>query len=161
MNKVSFVFRLPVVFVLGLFVAGCGNNNNNHATTKTGDSTDPSALARTFLLQNKFDEAEAAFVKAIQLKPDDVANYADLSLLYILQKNYDDAEKQAKAGLKLVPGDPRLTLTLAGIYARKGDTAALARALNEVTTADPKNSKAWYMLADLGPAVVRKTMLLR
>ena len=68
MSKLSFVFRLPVVFVLGLCVASCGNNTN-HATIKAGDSTDPSALARTFLLQNKFDEAEAAFVKAIELKP--------------------------------------------------------------------------------------------
>src|ERR1700748_2000822 len=106
MRKLSFLFRLQAAFVLGLFVAGCGNNN--HGTSKTGDSTDPSSLARTFLLQNKFDEAEAAFVKAIQLKPGDVANYADLSLLYMLQKNYEDAEKQARAGLKLVPGDPRL-----------------------------------------------------
>ena len=138
------------MLVLGLFLTGCGNN---HATTRTSDSTaDPSSLARTFLLQNKFDEAEAAFVKAIQLKPDDVSNYADLSLLYLLQKNYDDAEKQARAGLKLVPGDPRLTLTLAEIYRKKGDMAAATRTLNEVTTADPKNIKAWYMLADLGPA---------
>ena len=155
MSRLSFVS----ILVLGLFAIGCGNNHS--ATTKTGDSTDLSSLARTFLLQNKFDEAEAAFVKAIELKPDDVANYADLSLLYILQKNYDDAEKQAKAGLKLVPGDPRLTLTLAEIYARKGDTAAATRTLNEVTTADPKNVKAWYMLADLGTTAWKKTMLLK
>jgi tetratricopeptide (TPR) repeat protein len=162
MRRIFFVFGGPVTLVLGLFFAGCGNN---HGTTKSSDSTDPSSLARTFLLENKFDEAEAAFVKAIQLKPDDVSNYADLSLLYILQKNYDDAEKQAKAGLKLVPGDPRLTLTLAEIYRKKGDTAAATHALNEVTTADPKNVKAWYMLADLGPAgqenAWKKSLLLK
>lgn len=162
-RRIFFVFVGPAVLVLGLFFAGCGNN---HATTKTSDSTsDPSSLARTFMLENKFDEAEAAFVKAIQLKPDDVSNYADLSLLYILQKNYADAEKQAKAGLKLVPGDPRLTLTLAEIYRKKGDTAAATHALNEVTAADPKNIKAWYMLADLGPAgqenAWKKTLLLK
>ena len=117
-----------MVLALGLFITGC--NNNGHVATKGGDSTDPSSLARTFLLQNKFDEAEAAFVKAIQLKPDDVANYADLSLLYILQKNYDDAEKQARAGLKLVPGDPRLMLTLAEIEQKKGDAAAATSTLN-------------------------------
>lgn len=148
-----------MMLAAGLFVMGC--NNNGHGTSKAGDSTDPSSLARTFLLQNKFDEAEAAFVKAIQLKPNDVANYADLSLLYILQKNYDDAGKEARAGLKLVPGDPRLSLTLAEIEQMKGDTAAATRTLNEVTTADPKNIKAWYMLADLGSAAVRKAMLLR
>lgn len=156
MSKLSFVF----LAFAGLLIAGCGNNNS-HVTTGTGDSTDPSSLARTFLLQNKFDEAEAAFVKAIQLKPNDVANYADLSLLYILQKNYDDAEKQAKAGLKLVPGDPRLMLTLAEIEQKKGDTAAAAGTLKEVTAADPKNVKAWYMLGDLGPIAMKKTMLLK
>src|SRR6185437_9282096 len=155
MRKLSFV---SLAFA-GLFFASC--NNSGHGTTKTNDSTDPSSLARTFLLQNKFDEAEAAFVKAIQLKPNDVANYADLSLLYILQKNYDDAEKQAKAGLKLVPGDPRLMLTLAEIEEKKGDTAAAAGTLNEVTTADPENVKAWYMLAGLGPIAMKKTMLLK
>ena len=158
MRKLSFVFRLAAL-AAGLFVTGC--NNNGHVTTKTGDSTDPSSLARTFLLQNKFDEAEAAFVKAIQLKPNDVANYADLSLLYILQKDYDDAEKQAKAGLKLVPGDPRLMLTLAEIEQKKGDTTAATGTSNQVTAADPKNIKAWYMLGDLGSTAVKKTMLLR
>jgi FG-GAP-like repeat/Tetratricopeptide repeat len=155
--------KLSFFLVLALFLGGCGNKP---ATTKGSDSTaNPSSLARTYLLENKFDEAEAAFVKAIQLEPNEVSNYASLSLLYLLQKDYDNAEKQAKAGLKLVPGDPRLTLTLAEIYRQKGDTAAATSELNAVTSADPKNVKAWYMLSMLGPAgqenVWKKTMLLK
>lgn len=158
MKKLTFV--IPVLLVSGFYLSGCGNKP---ATTNGSDSTsDPSSLARTYLLQNKFDEAEAAFVKAIQLEPKEVSNYASLSLLYLLQKDYDNAEKQAKAGLQLVPGDPRLTLTLAEIYREKGDTAGASRELNAVTSADPKNIKAWYMLSALGPAgTLNKNLLLK
>ena len=50
---------------------------------------DPRILAISFLQKNKFDEAEAAFKKAIKTDPGNFLNYADLSLLYLAKKDYD------------------------------------------------------------------------
>jgi len=137
------------IAILGIVFAGCGGKSEN---TDGKTKTSPRELALLYLTQNRFDEAEASFLKAIQLAPDDYSNYAGLARLYLLQKNYGTAEDQAKKGLKIKPDNLDLRLILAQVYIQKGDKAGALRELKEVLEKDPKNVKAYYQLSELGPA---------
>ena len=133
--------------ILGIGFAGCGGKRDN-GNGKLGPRTE----ALLDLKKNHFNEAEASFIKAIQTGPDNVLNNKDLTLLYLLQKNYSKAEYQAKAGLNIKPGDLDLRLMLAEAFAGKGDKNGAIQELKEVLKKDPKNIKALYKLADLGPS---------
>ncbi len=113
---------------------------------------DPRILAISFLQKNKFDEAEAAFKKAIKTDPGNFLNYADLSLLYLAKKDYDEAEKQVQAGLKIQPGHTGLKLTLAEVYIREGNKENAIKELQNILAADPRSAPAWYKLCLLAAA---------
>lgn len=113
---------------------------------------DPRILAISFLQKNKFDEAEAAFKKAIKTDPGNFLNYADLALLYLAKKDYDEAEKQVQAGLKIQPNHTGLKLTLAEVYIREGNKENAVKELKSVLAIDSGNAPAWYKLALLSAA---------
>ncbi|HWB23924.1 MAG TPA: FG-GAP-like repeat-containing protein [Chitinophagaceae bacterium] len=144
--------RLWVLFsaAAAILITGCGKKPG--AAAGDDDNKDPGALAVLNLQQNHFDEAEASFLKAIKVSPNEILNYVDLSLLYLLQKNYDAAEKQAKAGLQVKPGNVDLELILAEAYEKKQDRNSAVQQLNEIIQKDPRNAKAYYKLAGLPPA---------
>lgn len=158
MRSLFFRFRFPVLLIWGLLPTAC---RHHPANTGNGSSIDAGSLGRNFLLENKFDEAEAAFQKAIGETPGDISNYRNLCLVYLLEKEYDKAEKQAKDGLTLAAGDRGLMLMLADAYRGKGDTAAAVGELCGLTTADPKNVKGWYMLAELDTGGLKRSRLLK
>jgi len=116
-----------------------------------GNDTDPGQLARQYMAKNQFDEAEAAFIKAIQVTPDNILNYGSLARLYLLQNNYSAAEDEVKAGLKISPDNQDMQLLLAEVYIQKGDKASAVSELNGILAKYPKNGKAWYKLAGLAP----------
>jgi tetratricopeptide (TPR) repeat protein len=150
MTRITYLNTLLIcIVVMGLVSGGCNRQPKN--TGEQGKSS-PKELALLYLSQNQFDQAEAAFLKAIQIDPNDVSNYTGLARLYLLQKNYPSAESQAKAGLKIKPDDVVLRLVLAQIYIQKADNGDAMVDLKEILAKDPKNVRAWYMLAGLGPA---------
>ncbi|HAL82069.1 MAG TPA: hypothetical protein DCO83_07415 [Mucilaginibacter sp.] len=137
------------LIILVMLFSACGRK---HDDSNGNSKLDPRTEALLYMKKNQLNEAEASFLKAIQTGPDNVLNNKDLTLLYLLQKNYTAAEDQAKAGLKIKPGDLDLRLMLADIFAKKGDKGGAIRELKEVLKKDPKNIKALYKLADLGPS---------
>ena len=122
------------------------------ADTSTGNQANPRASALLYLSQNHLDEAEASFLKAIELNPDSVANYVDLSRLYWLKKNNSGAIDEANAGLKLKPDEANLKLILAYIYTEKQDRQDALSELHDILRINPKNVKALYKLSSLGSA---------
>ena len=130
-----------------LLLTACGRKTGD---SNTAGDTDPGQLARQYMSQNKFDEAEAAFIKAIQVAPDNILNYGSLARLYLLQNDYDAAANQVKAGLKINPDNQDLRLLLAEVYIKKGDNKDAVSELNSILAKNPKNGKAWYKLAGLG-----------
>lgn len=134
---------------LGLIFGGCHHKSDN------GDSKSalgPKQLALLYITQNHFDEAEASFLKAIEITPDDYSNYLGLAQLYLLQKNYAAAETQAQKGLKIKPDNLELRLILAEVYIQKGNKTAALRELKSILEKDPKNVKAYYNMVNLAPA---------
>jgi hypothetical protein len=133
----------------GVFVTGCKQKHNDSAGN---GQTDPRAAALLYMSQNRLDEAEASFLKAVQVDENNIANYIDLGRLYLLQKNYNKTIDDANAGLKIKPGNADLNLILAQVYEEKQDKPAAIKTLQGILNTNPKNVKALYKLAELGPA---------
>lgn len=147
----KFIYNLCFIcfYLAGAFLLGC-----KHKQDGTGDKgpADPRAAALVYMSQNHLDEAEASFKKAIELNPDSISNYVDLSRLYLLKDNIQEAINEADAGLKIKPGDVGLRLMLADMYLQKPDKQAAVTELQGILKTDPKNVKALYKLSGLGPA---------
>lgn len=147
----SFYIRcLSVPVIAALLFSGCKQHKQDDAGTDS--QVTPRAAALLYMSQNKLDEAEASFLKAIQLNPDSVANYIDLSRLYLLKKNIAGAIDESKAGLKVKPGDANLELMLSELYTEKQDRQDALNELENILKADPQNLRALYKLSQLGPA---------
>lgn len=148
-QKKAFKTLLICLFGSILLFTACGRKNGK---ANAENDTDPGKLARQYMAENKFDEAEASFIKAIQVTPDNILNYGSLGRLYLLQKKFDEAEKELKSGLKIKPDDQELELLLAKVYIEKGDRDNAVSQLKTIIVKYPKNVKAWYNLAGIGPA---------
>jgi tetratricopeptide (TPR) repeat protein len=148
-KKLPGLFISLVVFA-ALALSGCKPKTQNDAGVDK-DVT-PRQAALVYMVQNHLDEAEASFLKAIQLTPDSIANYIDLSKLYLLKKNFSGAIDEANAALKIKPGDNNLKLLLVDIYIEKQDKQNALNELHEILRSDPKNVRALYKISGLGPA---------
>ncbi|MFB9845451.1 CRTAC1 family protein [Mucilaginibacter ginsenosidivorans] len=119
------------------------------ANTAFDKTTSIRMLAYQYLQENKPYEAEAAFLKAIQIDPKKISNYRDLSLLYLREKRYNEAEKEANTALKFQNGNLEIRSILAKIYVQKGDKPAAAKELKTIISKSPKNVYAYYTLMNL------------
>ncbi len=144
------ISKILCILLLGgvLILSACGDGGKGGGTN-AGQITDPGQLARQYMADNKFDEAEAAFIKAIQVAPNNILNYGSLARLYLLQNKYGDAEKEVRAGLQIDADNQDMGLLLATVLIHKGDPAGAANELNGIIAKHPKNGKAWYKLAGL------------
>lgn len=106
-------------------------------------------LAYQYLQDNHVDEAELAFLKAIQTDPREILNYRDLALLYMTEKNYTKAESEARTGLRLKANNTEIRSVLAEMYLQKGDKQSATRELRGILSIDPRNIYAYYTLAGL------------
>lgn len=158
-----FDFRYLVVFVM----AAAAFTACKHKTSAgdTGGNTNPKELALLYLSENKLDEAEASFARAVQLDPNDISSYFGLARLYMLQKNYDAAESEVNAALKIKPDNTDLKLILAEAWSKTGKKEQAVNELKEILKQEPKNVKAYYALAGLASSPAeeaeRKALLLK
>lgn len=75
-------------------------------------------------IQQKFDEAEKLYKKAIQTDADNAIGYYYLGMFYYRQQRFDEAEAILKKGLKICPETEYtadMYFNLANIYRQKGD----------------------------------------
>ncbi len=137
---------LSVLISTAFILISCGDQQKQ---TEEGQTLSPRNLALSYLVKNQYDEAEAAFVKAIQLDPENVSNHSDLCLLYMLQKNYDAAENLARKGLKVDADDVNLKFVLVDIAIEKkqDDKNEAINLLKTIIQKDAKNARAYYKLS--------------
>jgi Flp pilus assembly protein TadD len=139
--------KFPLCLLITLLLLNaCGRKSGS---TSTENGTDPGQLARQYMADNKFDEAEASFLKATQVSPDNVLNYGSLARLYLLKNDYNAAADEVKKGLKISPDNQDLRLLLAEIYIKTGDKANALNELKGILALNYKNQKAWYKLAGI------------
>lgn len=137
--------RMMTFFIISsaLLLFGCsqpGNTDNN-------EDKSPRTIAINYLQEYKFDEAKAAFEKAIKADPGQIANYIDLGQLYLGENNLASAEKFLQDGLTRQPENKVLELLMAEIYNRKGDRAQAIKLFSTIAARDDKNVEAIYKLA--------------
>jgi len=137
-----FSFFLSISFI---FFAAAVNAQGNGAAKPSSLRV----LAYQYIQENKQAEAEAAFLKAIQVEPKNISNYNDIALLYLREKRYDEAEREIKTALKLQNNNLELRSILAKIYVEKGDKPAATQILKSIIIKDPKNVYAYYALMNL------------
>lgn len=109
----------------------------------------PWRLAAVEENDNHLAEAEKAYRKAIELKPDYLAAYAGLSALYERQNKVDDAIAVYAPILSLVQNEPELLFNLGRLFFNrrgKDDNARAEQVLQRAVQLTPNYSNALYSL---------------
>ncbi|EJC80071.1 FecR protein [Rhizobium leguminosarum bv. trifolii WSM2297] len=102
------------------------------------------------LLQSARDangEAEAAFLKAIALDPQDPVPHANLAILYLDQSRMKDAKREIDAALAADPGFDIALLARGRYYLQTGERDKALDDLLAASTANPAHSQSQLMLA--------------
>lgn len=94
-----------------------------HLATSLDSTDDDAVRGLAFALQklNRFDEAEAAFRHAIELRPQYWAGYSWLAIYYRRQARYADAAAEYKLATEHSPQNPLLFASLSGVYIYLGE----------------------------------------
>jgi tetratricopeptide (TPR) repeat protein len=85
-------------------------------------------LARSYDLAGRTVDAEAAFKKAIALRPDSWIGYNAFAAFLDSHQRYQEAIAQYGHAIELTPDNAALYLNLGGVYIDIGDSKALAEA---------------------------------
>jgi len=104
-------------------------------------------LGRSYQLQNKFPEAEAAFKKDIELNPKNKEVYLGIGWIYLDQGKLSEAEAAFKKDIELNPQNGNAYLGLGFVYSRTQNKFPEAEAaFRKAIELNPKNDKAYLGL---------------
>ncbi len=145
------VLRLLPMTVLFLAVAvlsGCRESPEARRQRTTAIVT-ARTVGLAYLEENKLAEAEAEFLKLIDLAPDEPLGYADLGLVYLRLGRFDDAERRVRQALDRASGNPDIRLILAKVYELTGRESEAITVLRTTIEGSPDHVKTRYALAEL------------
>ncbi len=119
---------------------------------------------RIYAAQDQWNEAEAAFRKAIAVNASNFNNYEPLLMLFDKKKNLNEAKKVLDELLEKFPNEAKSHLLLAGYYLHTNEHAKVAGELKEVIRIAPDNPRFRLQLADFyeknsEPAKAEETLL--
>ncbi len=138
---------LSLVFFFSLLIASCDSKKPADKQTSR-DILSSRTLGLAYLEENKLNEAEAEFLKLIDLAPDEALGHANLGLVYLRMGKYEDAEENLKNAIELQPGDPDISLILAKVYELNDQTEKSIQFLNEIINSNPNHPKTLYALSE-------------
>jgi cytochrome c-type biogenesis protein CcmH/NrfG len=111
--------------------------------TVAADPENPELVWRLGVLNahaGRFDAAEAALRKVIQLAPGQARGYAGLAEVYLeCRRNAAESLRLAREAVRLDPA-PLNYVLLGRIYAQAGELANAVAALNEAVNREPDNA---------------------
>lgn len=109
------------------------------AKTKTGPDAD-AALGK----------AGEAYVKALEIKPDDAGVHNNYGLLLVKLKKLDDAKSEIVKAATLDPtGAGKYYFNLGAIMVNTGQNDAALDAFQKAVAADPNYANAWYYIGNV------------
>jgi Tfp pilus assembly protein PilF len=106
-------------------------------------------LGLAYLEESKLSDAEAEFLKLIEIAPKEALGYANLGLVYLRMGKYSEAEKQIKKALAIEPKDPDARLMLAKVYELTDRVDDALNELEKTLAHAPDHVKTLYTLAEL------------
>jgi tetratricopeptide (TPR) repeat protein len=115
-------------------------------------------IGGSLLAKKEYDQAEAAFKKAIEMKPDSAEPYNALANVYNAQKKFElaaemtsEATKRTEAqGLSAAPGNPDQLFNQGVIFWNAGKIADAKKQFEEAIALKPDHAEAHYWVG-LGP----------
>ena len=105
-------------------------------------------LGLAYLEDNRLEEAEAEFLKLIELAPEEALGYANLGIVYMRMGNYEQSEQQLKKAVEINPDDPDIRLNLAKVYDLLNKEEASREELEKTIEIDPQHVQSLYSLAE-------------
>jgi tetratricopeptide (TPR) repeat protein len=95
---------------------------------------------------DKLDDAQTAFLEAIELNPKNINAWLDLSLIYLVQAQPDDAIKACQQALEIDPQNGTTWYNLGNLYHDLGNFQEALAAYKKGVKIDPGNSALWFQL---------------
>jgi tetratricopeptide (TPR) repeat protein len=97
--------------------------------------------------QSEFDEAMAAYKKALEVTPDSVESRLGLGDVYVRQGRVEEALAEYSRGMALAPQNVAANFRVADAHLRMGHWAEAGAAAEKVLTLDPNHLRAHYVRA--------------
>lgn len=104
---------------------------------KTDDPQALAGLGDRYFESGRYQEAIAAYEKALKLNPNDVDTYNDLGLAYHYTGRSDIAVEKLKKGTEVVPSYQRIWLSLGFVLFSQGKKEEAKPALQKAFDLDP------------------------
>ena len=105
-------------------------------------------LARLYIKNNNFNEAEKVFKKYLKNAPNDAEVMVEYSICLIKDSKYDDAEIELEQALAIKPGMVQAFLTSASLYEKLGNTNKQISFMMLAANAAPDNFNIRLTLAE-------------
>ncbi|MDZ7362797.1 MAG: FG-GAP-like repeat-containing protein [candidate division KSB1 bacterium] len=140
--------RLIAIFLFIFLLSACEKQQVDDKRQITA-MISARTLGLAYLEENKLSEAEAEFLKLIQLAPKEALGYANLGLVYMRRDDFAKAEQQIKEAIKLDPDDPEIRLIAAKIYELTNREDEAIRELENSLKKSPDHVKSLHNLAEL------------
>jgi tetratricopeptide (TPR) repeat protein len=119
------------------------------ASPAPGQADDLFAQGNALSAQGKFDEAEAAYRRAIAMDPNKASYWQNLAVTYYQLQRLSDAEQSLQSGLKLAPNDAQLNYLLGVVYLQQARFDDAGVYLLKANAADPALPEPYYGLGVL------------
>jgi Flp pilus assembly protein TadD len=113
-------------------------------------------LGLAYARKKDLPKAEAAFRKAIELKPDLTDAHRALSLVLYETNRREEALSEAIRAAEGAPNDGHLQYSLGVMYADAGKTEEAREALLKAESLDPENAEVQFQLGTLAVAASQK-----
>lgn len=129
-------------------VVGCKNTPKDDRQ-KAIDKISIQTLGLAYLEEFKLEEAEAEFLKLIDIAPDEKMGYANLGLTYLRMAKYPEAEKELFKAIKIDSKDADIRLLLATVYQINDQREKAIAELTDALSFAPDHIKILYNLSEL------------
>lgn len=143
---------IQIIMLMGallvLIFSGC-EKKQVEDKKKSLDMVTIRTLGLAYLEENKLKEAEAEFLKLIEIAPEEALGHANLGLVYMRMGKYVEAEEQVKKALKIEPKKPDIRLNLAEIYELTQREDEAIKVLENTLKHTPDHVKTLYKLAKI------------
>ena len=139
---------LLLLFVMALLICGCSQKNRKNMPDP-GELISIKTLGLAYLEENQLEEAEAEFLKLVDLDPSEVLGYANLGVVYLRMGKYQEAEEWLEKAIKMDARDPDIRLILAKVYEMSNRTGEAINELEQSVRSSPGHVKSLYQLTEL------------